>query len=121
MSEVKRCTKCGEIKPLDAYHQNRYAADGRKSQCKACRNVAKRAYLRGKGLSGPRHTYPQLYDYEWLARRYQIDLMSPTEIAGIIGCASKTVNAAIRRAGITTIPAGLRQGLRVRRGREGIA
>lgn len=33
---MKTCTKCGESKPLDQYHRNGRAHDGRKSHCKAC-------------------------------------------------------------------------------------
>lgn len=36
---TKRCTDCGEIKPLDAFAKNRTRRDGHTSQCKACRKL----------------------------------------------------------------------------------
>ena len=33
---MKTCTKCGETKPLDAFHRNRSKADGREAQCREC-------------------------------------------------------------------------------------
>lgn len=37
---VKCCTKCGLVKPLDEFSQERRSRDGRSSACKACRNAA---------------------------------------------------------------------------------
>ena len=34
--ESKRCTKCGETKPLDEYHRDKRSKDGRVPRCKAC-------------------------------------------------------------------------------------
>jgi hypothetical protein len=33
----KRCTRCGEVKPLEAFHVNRRSRDGFCSQCKRCK------------------------------------------------------------------------------------
>lgn len=33
---VKRCTRCGVIKPLDAFHRKTAARDGRQSRCREC-------------------------------------------------------------------------------------
>jgi 5-methylcytosine-specific restriction endonuclease McrA len=33
----KRCSKCGELKPLDAFHKAKGNKDGFHTQCKACR------------------------------------------------------------------------------------
>jgi len=35
-SPQKRCSKCGETKPLDAFAKNNRTKDGRKYHCKAC-------------------------------------------------------------------------------------
>lgn len=35
---MKRCTKCGEEKPLEAYYRHAQAKDGRHSRCKVCIN-----------------------------------------------------------------------------------
>ena len=37
MTETKRCTKCGEEKPLSEFYRNQKTHDGRASQCKGCR------------------------------------------------------------------------------------
>jgi len=41
---TKRCSKCGQAKPISAFNRDRWKSDGLKSQCKACRNLAKRRY-----------------------------------------------------------------------------
>jgi hypothetical protein len=35
---VKRCSMCGEVKPLDAFHRNRVRSDGRQTVCKECKS-----------------------------------------------------------------------------------
>jgi hypothetical protein len=37
---TKRCKKCGEVKPLDAFSRHKRTKDGRESQCKVCRRDA---------------------------------------------------------------------------------
>ena len=37
----KRCSKCGETKPLSEYHKEKSHKDGRRSDCKDCKNKAK--------------------------------------------------------------------------------
>ena len=44
MSE-KRCTKCGEVKPLEAFHRQSGSRDGRRPECKVC-NLARQAAAR---------------------------------------------------------------------------
>lgn len=36
----KKCTKCGNVKPLTEFNADRYAADGKQSRCAACRRVS---------------------------------------------------------------------------------
>lgn len=45
----KRCPDCGEVKPLDDFHRNRSAADGRQGYCKPC------WYQRNTGYHYARH------------------------------------------------------------------
>ena len=40
----KRCTCCGEIKPLNKYHKGKHGYLGHRSVCKLCENVKKREY-----------------------------------------------------------------------------
>jgi ribosomal protein S27AE len=57
----KRCSMCGEVKPLDGFYRKPRRSDGRDSRCKACHNAyvekrrdpeqvreRKRAYDRGR-------------------------------------------------------------------------
>lgn len=41
---AKRCTKCGETKPLDQFRTCKRVRDGRTAQCKACMNRAGQAW-----------------------------------------------------------------------------
>ncbi|HEX6312004.1 MAG TPA: endonuclease VII domain-containing protein [Acidimicrobiia bacterium] len=42
----KRCRRCGETKPLDAYYRDRAARDGHRPECKACTGARRRAWYR---------------------------------------------------------------------------
>lgn len=42
--QVKRCTVCGMVQPLSAFHRQRSARDGHKSRCKSCQCAEVRAY-----------------------------------------------------------------------------
>jgi hypothetical protein len=41
---VKRCTKCGEAKPLDEFYKDSRYRDGHISQCKECKRIQGRDY-----------------------------------------------------------------------------
>lgn len=43
---LKKCVKCGEIKPLDAFSVQRGTPDNLKYQCKTCNEVERRAWRR---------------------------------------------------------------------------
>jgi len=108
VTETKRCTKCGEVKPLDEFHTNNRRPDGRNTQCKVCRNASR--------ARGP--TFPELHDPVWLKQRYQVDLLTQQEIADRIGCSASAVSFAIQRTGIPWLPRGMREGFRARLDRE---
>jgi 5-methylcytosine-specific restriction endonuclease McrA len=38
LTTFKRCSKCGEVKPRDAFSRDKYNPDGRQYKCKACAN-----------------------------------------------------------------------------------
>lgn len=42
--QTKQCSKCGEVKPLDAFHKQQQGALGVRSTCKACRIEEKKIY-----------------------------------------------------------------------------
>lgn len=44
MTATKRCTKCGETKPLAEYHRDASTSDGHARWCKACVRAAGMAY-----------------------------------------------------------------------------
>src|SRR5688500_840831 len=39
----KRCTRCGEEKPLSEFVRDQYSLDGRTSSCRRCRNAYARS------------------------------------------------------------------------------
>lgn len=42
MKDSKKCTKCGEAKPLSEYHRNKYFGSGYSARCKKCVNAAQK-------------------------------------------------------------------------------
>ena len=42
---MKRCTKCGETKPLDQFSYDKRHSDGRQSECKVCKKYHQRIYV----------------------------------------------------------------------------
>jgi hypothetical protein len=42
--EQKRCKKCGEIKPFDAFGNHKNTKDGKRSSCKKCANQYNKAW-----------------------------------------------------------------------------
>jgi 5-methylcytosine-specific restriction endonuclease McrA len=48
METLKRCSKCGELKPRGEYYRHLFSSDGLKSQCKDCHNN------KGAGTHGAR-------------------------------------------------------------------
>lgn len=52
----KRCSKCGEIKPLDAFAKQRSRKDGRRSHCRSC-IAAQQATKKGEYAARHRRWY----------------------------------------------------------------
>jgi AraC-like DNA-binding protein len=48
----------------------------------------------------PKRRYPQLYNAQWLSRRYVREMATTVEIAAEVGCGVSAVNKALRRAHI---------------------
>tara|TARA_R110002096_G_scaffold44342_6_gene119198 strand:+ start:123 stop:671 length:549 start_codon:yes stop_codon:yes gene_type:complete len=44
MCDSKKCSKCGEVKPLTDFGKRKDSKDGRRCQCKSCIAVANKAY-----------------------------------------------------------------------------
>ncbi len=52
MSEPKkRCSKCGRVKPLSAFHQKASNSDGRQSYCRECRSEYVRQRYQRPGIA----------------------------------------------------------------------
>jgi hypothetical protein len=50
---MKRCTKCGEMKPRSQFSKDARNNDGLQSHCKACKNKHWRAWVREKQETDP--------------------------------------------------------------------
>ena len=100
---TKRCSRCGEVKPLEEFPLDRTSSDGRFSHCLACKRETSRMDRRAKGVPA-RKTYPQLRDQEWLEQKHLRERKTPKEIAAELGCEADLVRAYLRQAGVRTIP-----------------
>ena len=52
MTESKRCTKCGEEKPLEEFYVDRKGREGRSSRCRACINEVITPGYRSRNKAG---------------------------------------------------------------------
>lgn len=73
--ESKRCTKCGEEKPLSEFYRNKTKKDGRNSFCKPCANAYdvvykenKKDYFKEYRLNYKKENHLKLQEYN--ANRY---------------------------------------------------
>jgi NAD-dependent SIR2 family protein deacetylase len=121
VTETKRCPKCGETKPLDAFRRDRSKKQGRFSRCRECERQYERA--RCPKSTAPHHTYPLLKDRAWVEQQYSREFRSIAEIATMVGCSYSTAGRAIERHQIPVIPYGVRRALRARleAQREGVS
>jgi hypothetical protein len=115
--DKKRCTKCGEEKPLSEFHRDRTRPDGRYSFCATCRCTIVRERRRAAGMA-ERKTYPQVHDRDWLAQKHLREWMTTQEIADLLGCTRDTVRCGFRQAEVAVIPPAVLATLRARRGEE---
>ena len=44
LMETKKCSKCGEVKPINEFYKHKRKKDGLASQCKCCENKIKEEY-----------------------------------------------------------------------------
>jgi hypothetical protein len=77
----KQCSRCGESKPLSAFHKRGNARDGRKFSCKTCDHNAMREYRRRLARLRPKKD-PDLLNRESVVAR----LEGRTERVPIAGC-----------------------------------
>ena len=52
-TKTKRCTRCGAVKPMSDFYQNRNTRDGLASWCKTCQKAAVRAHREAKRAACP--------------------------------------------------------------------
>ena len=112
MTETKRCSKCGKVKPLEEFRRNRTLKQGRYPQCRECERQYERSYY--PRSTAHRREYPLLRDRAWLDQQYSREFRSIAEIAKMVGCSYWTVRHAIKRHQIPVIPYGVRRALRAR-------
>ncbi len=112
MTNTKRCTKCGETKPLDAFHRDASKKYGRHSRCRECER--QREMERRPKSTAPLRTYPLLKDRAWVEQQYSREFRSIAEIAAMVGCSYSTARHAIAVHRLPVIPYGVRRALRAR-------
>ena len=112
MTATKRCSKCGEVKPLEGFHRDRSKKQGRYSRCRECERQYDR--IRRPKSTAPHHVYPLPRDRAWVMHQYSREYRSIAEIATMVGCSYKTARLAIKRHQIPVIPFGVRRALRAR-------
>ena len=112
MTETKRCSKCGKVKPLGDFRRDRYKKLGRYSRCRECERQFEKIYQPKSTVH--RRDYPLLKDRAWVEQQYSREFRSIAEIAKMLGCSYWTVRRTIKRYQIPAIPPGLRRILRAR-------
>jgi 5-methylcytosine-specific restriction endonuclease McrA len=65
----KRCSKCGEMKPLDAFYKEKRGRDGLKSKCKLCHSEYKAHYNEQHRVE--RAAYDRAYQQQHHAERLE--------------------------------------------------
>ncbi len=58
----KKCTGCGETKPLEEYHKHKTCKYGRDSKCKVCRKAYNKAYMKAYNQSEAGKAYQKAYN-----------------------------------------------------------
>lgn len=72
---TKRCTGCGEVKPLFEYHRAKGRRDGRQVQCKVCQSASqKRRYAADKDKFRERGRASELANAAYLAKHGRLRL-----------------------------------------------
>ena len=117
MTDTKRCTLCGKIKPLEEFHQTTSRSDGRRARCAECTNAVERQHRHAKNPSSHK-AFPELKDKAWMVQKYLVECLSPSEIAALIGCTPATVSKNILLHKIPRRPPGVQRALRA--GRQGV-
>jgi hypothetical protein len=83
---VKRCTKCGEVKPLSEFYKNKRQSSGLNPSCKACKGKYYKGYLssnrekvnaRNKAY---REANPDWYTNQMLKNSYNLTVSEYTEM-----------------------------------------
>lgn len=72
-STTKRCSKCGEIKPLDQFKPRKESPDGRRAECRTCRNAVERIRCAHRRKNDPAYLEKARAASRENARRYYAD------------------------------------------------
>lgn len=91
--ETKKCSVCGQVKPLSEYHTNRRNKDGLQVECKECRAKQMREYNERKKIA-------MKEDQEREAERLAaVELARVQAVAGIRADTQEAVKATERQVG----------------------
>jgi hypothetical protein len=61
MSEVKRCGRCGEVKPLDDFHRFKGHSSGRQAYCRTCAAESNREWRSDPAVKARLAEYMRVY------------------------------------------------------------
>ena len=109
---MKRCSKCGEVKPFEEFRRDRSKKLGIYSRCRECERQYGMIYH--PKSTAHNQEYPLLRDRAWVEQQYSREYRSIGEIAKMVGCSYKTALRAIKQHQIPVIPSRRRRTLRAR-------
>lgn len=87
----KRCSKCGETKPLEDFYRKARMTDGRDSWCKECKRTAQREWNAARR--------ERMGEEAWLAHRREVmtQIRRNPRVKARDGAQSKAYDAAMTR------------------------
>lgn len=66
---MKLCKKCGELNPLDQFHNDKAKKDGKRANCKACQNSQTKAYQKSDAGKKAHHAATDRYKLRHAKKR----------------------------------------------------
>lgn len=88
---MKKCSKCGQCKPLEEFHRHRSSPSGRDSWCKVCRNAKGKSDRERDKRNGMRRYAPDFATAVRAAREAQG--VSVNQLAALVGCSHGVITS----------------------------